>query len=277
MRGAPSVQTVIERQDSGGVVKLKMARDVPGPIRYHTSCYWVDGLLIDTGCAHCSREFQRATGDLPLSQVVNTHCHEDHIGNNGRCQARGATIQAHALALPYLADPRTLKLHPYRHVFWGTPRPSTAAPIGKTVATEHHEFQVIPTPGHSPDHIALYEPRMGWLFTGDAYVGGRDRALRAGFNIHQIIASLKKLAELPAARLFPASGSVVPNPAAALASKIAYLEETGQKVMALHAQGQSPSQIRHALFGREMAIAYVTLGDFSGVNLVRSYLADLPA
>ena len=277
MRGAPSVQTVIERQDSGGVVKLKMAREIAGPIRYHTSCYWVDGLLVDTGCAHCTREFQRATGDLPLSQVVNTHCHEDHIGNNAQCQARGAAIQAHALALPYLADPRALKLHPYRHVFWGTPRPSTAAPIGKTVATDRHEFQVIPTPGHSPDHIALYEPRMGWLFTGDAYVGGRDRALRAGFNIHQIITSLKKLAELPAARLFPASGSVVPNPAAALASKIAYLEETGQKVMALHAQGQSPSQIRSALFGREMAIAYVTLGDFSGVNLVRSYLAELPA
>ena len=48
-------------------------------------------------------------------------------------------------------------------------------------------------------------------------------------------------------------------------------------MMALHAQGQSPSQIRNALFGREMAIVYVTLGDFSGVNLVRSYLADLPA
>ena len=274
MRAAPCAPAMIERQDFGEVVKLKMSRDVPGPIRYHTSCYWVDGLLIDTGCAHCSREFGRATADLPLSQVVNTHCHEDHIGNNRQCQDRGATLYAHALALPYLAAPRALKLHPYRHIFWGTPRPSMAATIGETVATEHHEFQVIPTPGHSPDHIALYEPRMGWLFTGDAYVGGRDRALRAGFNIHQIIDSLKKLAELPAGRLFPASGSVVPNPAAALASKIAYLEETRQKVRTLHAQGRSASQIRDALFGREMAIAYVTLGDFSGLNLVRSYLAE---
>jgi glyoxylase-like metal-dependent hydrolase (beta-lactamase superfamily II) len=274
MRDEASGQTMIERQDSGEVVKLKMARDIPSPIRYHTSCYWVDGLLIDTGCAHCSREFQRATVGLPLSQVVNTHSHEDHIGNNGLCQARGATIHAHPLALPYLADPRTLALHPYRHIFWGTPPSSAAGPIGETVVTEHHEFQVIPTPGHSPDHIALYESRMGWLFTGDAYVGGRDRALRAGFDIHGIIASLKKLATLPAERLFPASGNIVTDPAAALASKISYLEETGQKVMALHDQGRSPSQIRAALFGREMVIAYVTLGDFSGVNLVRSYLAE---
>jgi glyoxylase-like metal-dependent hydrolase (beta-lactamase superfamily II) len=265
---------MIERQDFGEVVKLKMARDIPGPIQYHTSCYWVDGLLIDTGCAHCSSEFGRAIADLPVRQVVNTHSHEDHIGNNRQCQNRSATLQAHALALPYLADPRALRLHPYRRVFWGTPRPSAAAPIGKTVATENHEFQVIPTPGHSPDHIALYEPRMGWLFTGDAYVGGRDRALRAGFNIRQIIDSLKNLAALPVERLFPASGSVVQDPAAALASKIAYLEETGQKVRALHARGRSASQIRDALFGREMTIAYVTLGDFSGLNLVRSYLEE---
>lgn len=264
---------MIERQDSDGVVKLKMSRDLPGPVRYHTSCYWVDGLLIDTGCAHCAREFQRATVDLPLTRVVNTHSHEDHIGNNQSCQTRGADLQAHPLALTYLADPRTLRLHPYRHIFWGTPRPSTASPVGATIATEHHDFQVIDTPGHSPDHVALYEPRMGWLFTGDAYVGGRDRALRAGFDIHQIIASLKKLAELPAARLFPASGSVVMDPAATLAIKIAYLEETGEKVMALHAKGRSAGQIHNALFGPEMLIAYVTMGDFSGLNLVRSYLA----
>jgi glyoxylase-like metal-dependent hydrolase (beta-lactamase superfamily II) len=277
MRGVPCAPPMIERQDFGEVVKVKMARDIPGPIQYHTSCYWVDGLLIDTGCAHCSPEFGRTIRELPLSQVVNTHCHEDHIGNNRQCQARGAAIQAHALALPYLADPLALKLHPYRHVFWGTPPPSTGRPIADTIVTERHRLQVIPTPGHSRDHIALYEPTMGWLFTGDAYVGGRDRALRAGFNIHQIIASLKKLSELPTARIFPASGSVVSDPAAALASKIAYLEETGEKVLALHAKGRSASQIRDALFGREMTIAYVTLGNFSGLNLVRSYLAGIPA
>ena len=118
----------------------------------------------------------------------------------------------------------------------------------------------------------LFERRQGWVFTGDAYVGGKDRALRQEFDIHQIIASLKVLANLPAARLFPASGSVVDEPAAALARKIAYLEETGQKVQSLHDQGRSASQIRQELFGSEMLINYVTLGNFSGLNLVKSYL-----
>ena len=188
----------------------------------------MDGLLIDTGCAHCSREFQRATGDLPLSQVVNTHCHEDHIGNNGRCQARGATIQAHALALPYLADPDGSSCAPTATSSGARLLPPRRRPLGKrslrsTTSSRSSHARTQPRPHRTlraPDGLAVH---------GDAYVGGRDQALRAGFNIHQIIASLKKLAELPAARLFPASGSVVPNPAAALASKIAYLEETGQR------------------------------------------------
>lgn len=263
---------MIERQDLHDVVKFKMARRIPGTITYHTSCYWVDGLLVDTGCAHCAQEFSRATLPLPVTAVVNTHSHEDHIGNNAVCQRRGASIAAHPLALPFLADPKSLRLQPYRHIFWGTPRPSTAAAIGSIVETEHHVFEVVPTPGHSDDHICLYERREGWLFTGDAYVGGKDRALRHEFDIHGIIASLKLLARLPASRLFPASGSVVDDPAAALARKIAYLEETGQRVMALRDQGKSAAQIRQDLFGSEMLINYVTLGNFSGLNLVRSYL-----
>jgi glyoxylase-like metal-dependent hydrolase (beta-lactamase superfamily II) len=67
---------------------------------------------------------------------------------------------------------------------------------------------VIPTPGHSPDHICLFEAQQGWLFSGDAYIGGKDRALRAGYDIHGIIASLKRLSELPVTTIFSGSGTV---------------------------------------------------------------------
>jgi glyoxylase-like metal-dependent hydrolase (beta-lactamase superfamily II) len=266
---------MLARQAVGDVVRFSMARNVRLMSPYFTYCYWVDGLMVDTGCAHCAAEFGQSTADLPISQVASTHSHEDHIGNNAACQQSGAVIWAHSLALPYLADPRTLNLHPYRHIFWGTPLPSRGQPAGQVISTDHHDFQVLQTPGHSPDHICLYEAREGWLFTGDAYVGGKDKGLRAEFDIHGIIASLKLLASLPARRLFPGSGSVVDDPAEALARKIAYLEETGQKVRDLHARGRSVSQIRSALFGPEMLIRYVTLGNFSGANLVRSYLSDV--
>ena len=47
-------------------------------------------------------------------------------------------------------------------------------------------FQVIYTPGHSPDHICLFEHKHGWLFTGDLFVGGMDRALRVDYDVDRV-------------------------------------------------------------------------------------------
>ena len=74
--------------------------------------------------------------------------------------------------------------------------------------TAHFRFEVIHTPGHSPDHVCFYESNQGWLFAGDAYIGGRDKALRRDYNVWQILDSLKKLARLDAQFIFPGSGTV---------------------------------------------------------------------
>jgi glyoxylase-like metal-dependent hydrolase (beta-lactamase superfamily II) len=258
----------------GPVTKIKMARALFGRPFYFTTAYWIDGLLIDTGCAYTEGEIMQALEELAVEWVVNTHSHEDHIGANAALQEkRGAEILAHPLALPVLADPRSNQpLQPYRRIFWGYPRPSEGRPIGGTVETEHYRFQVIHTPGHSPDHICLYESDEGWLFSGDLYIGGRDRALRADYNIGAIMNSLKKIAPLEISRLFPGSGTVRENPSEDLLEKIAYLEETGKRVQELHRRGLSPRQIARRIFGPELLIAYVTLGHFSGKCLVQSYL-----
>ena len=266
---------MIEAQEIEGIVKIKLAQSLLGHPFYFTTAYWVDGLLIDTGCAHTQEEFLATVEDLGIDRIVNTHSHEDHIGANGALQARrGVEILAHAKALPILANPRLLRLQPYRRIFWGYPIPSVARPIGEVVETPHYRFQVIHTPGHSPDHICLYEPEEGWLFSGDAYIGGRDRALRADYDIYAIIDSLKKLAKLEISRLFPGSGTVRDNPRQDIALKIKYLEATGERVRELHQKGLSLSRIGNAVFGGEMPIAYITLGHFSGRNLVRSYLEN---
>ena len=268
---------MIKAQEIKGIVKIKMARSFVGHPFYFTTAYWVDGLLVDTGCAHTQQEFLAAIEDLHIDRIVNTHSHEDHFGANGALQARqGVEILAHAKALPILADPRLLQLQPYRRLFWGYPAPSAAKSVGEVVETARHRFQVIHTPGHSRDHICLYEREKGWLFTGDAYIGGRDKALRVDYDIYAIIDSLKKLAKLKSTRLFPASGTVRDNPREDFILKIKYLEETGERVRELHQKGLDRSQIRKEVFGRELPISYLTLGHFSGRNLVRSYLEDSP-
>jgi glyoxylase-like metal-dependent hydrolase (beta-lactamase superfamily II) len=266
---------MIQVEEIDGVVKMKMAKTlIMGRPFYFTTAYWVDGLLIDTGCYHTRGELICAIEGLAINKVVNTHSHEDHIGANGALQEKyGLEILAHPLALPILADPRRLRLQLYRRVFWGRPQPSTGQAIGEVVETEHHRFQVIHTPGHSDDHICLYEPDEGWLFSGDAYIGGRDSTLRADYDIYAIIASLKKMAALPLRRLFPASGTVRDSPASALTQKIAYLEELGGRIRRLHEEGRTISQIRDEVLGREGMLFYITGGHFSGMNLVRSYLS----
>ena len=72
--------------------------------------------------------------------------------------------------------------------------------------------------------------------------------MRAEFDIYGIIDSLKLLAATPCARLFPASGSVVDDPASTLSAKIAYLEETGERVRRLHEQGYSETQLRQKVY-----------------------------
>jgi len=259
--------------DSGAVVNLRFARDVLGWRPYHTAAYWVDGLLIDTGCAHTASELASTIRRWKVKQIVNTHCHEDHIGANAELQALfGCPARAHALALPILANPQLQPLQPYRLLCWGRPRPSRAEAVGAWVETEHHRFQVIATPGHSPDHVALFEPEQGWLFSGDTYIGGEDRALRAGYDIRGIIASLRRLSELPVTTIFSGSGSVRTQGVQPLVDKVAYLEQLGESILSLHNQGLSQRQIKRKLFGRDPFIAYFTLGHFSGLRLVQSYL-----
>ena len=266
---------MIQIEHVGEVTKFRLARSVWGMAYYFTAAYWVDGLMVDTGCLYTVPELLSALEDCHVDAIVNTHSHEDHVAGNAALQARhNVKVLAHEEALEYLSDPGKRKLRPYQRVLWGYPQACTPSAIGDVVETRNLRFQVIDTPGHSPDHVSLFEPERGWLFTGDAYVGGRDRSLRADYNIWGIIASLKKMVSLEPRVLFTGSGSVRYDASQELVSKIDYLEEMGGRVLDLRAKGWTRPRIRKHLLGPEQSIYYITLGNFSARHLIRSYLED---
>ena len=268
---------MLKQTDYGEVTRFDLARSLAGRGRYWTTCYYLDGLLIDTGCAHTAAELEAALSGRPLLRIVNTHTHEDHIGANGRLQTRrsGLPVGAHPLALPVLADPRRQQpLHPYRRVFWGWPTPCQASSLadGELIETDRFRLRVIFTPGHAPDHLCLFEERYGWLFSGDLFVGGRDRALLPTGDIWQLVASLKKVTALDVAALFPGSARSRVDPCPDLEGKIAFYEQQGARVLELHRQGCSVDQIVRRVCGGLNWIEVVTLGHFARKWLVLSYL-----
>jgi glyoxylase-like metal-dependent hydrolase (beta-lactamase superfamily II) len=265
----------------GEVLRIDLARSILGRGRYWTTAYMVGPLLVDSGCAHTANELVAGLNQKGLRPeiLLNTHSHEDHIGGNAAITRTFSDIRvlAHPEALMVMADPRGRQPEqPYRRLFWGWPEPSSGTPIreGDTIDAGELQFRVIETPGHSPDHLCLFEPDRGWLFSGDLYVGGRDRALRSGSDIGGVISSLERVAALPVITLFPGSARIPEDPAATLAAKIAWLRSIRDRVLALHAQGLGVGRIAREAFGPPMGIELLTLGHFSRRWLVRSILAS---
>ncbi len=256
------------------VTRIKMSIEAYGKPVYWTTAYLVDGLLVDTGCAHTAEELVDFLEGEELELVVNTHFHEDHIGANRLIQQRfGVKIFAHRDSVPLIN--REAKLYPYQEYVWGCPEPSLVSELAESVQTRNHRFDLIETEGHCAGHVTLVEMDRGWCFSGDIFISDRPKVIRNDEDASGLIESLRKLLALPTYRLvlFTSMGRIIPEGRKALKLCADYLEETAIRVKALAAQGHSIEAIRQELFGEGSSLATLTGGHFSTENLVESLLA----
>ena len=145
---------------------------------------------------------------LPIV-VLNSHTHDDHVGDNwqfetvysmdtdfSRKNAKGSREDAQAEVapgeicgkLPEGFDPKTYVTKPWKI--------SMYIHDGQRIDLGGRTIEVIATPGHTPDAIALFDRAHGLLFTGDTYYPATIWLYRPETDLNAYEASIRKLAAL---------------------------------------------------------------------------------
>jgi glyoxylase-like metal-dependent hydrolase (beta-lactamase superfamily II) len=273
MAHAAEGRRMIEITEFEEVTCIKMSLEADGKPVYWVAAYLVDGLLIDTGCAHTAGELVATLDGRELDLVVNTHFHEDHVGaDRAIIDKFGVPVFAHRDSVPRIG--RVAELNPYQEFVWGFPEPAQVSTLGDEVDTDRFHFEVIEAPGHSIGHVALFERDKGWCFSGDIFITERPKVIRADEDAVGLMESMRMLAALPSERLvlFTSMGKVIEDGRAALLSCADYFQGLLDQARGLQAEGLTPVQIRERIFGEGSSLAGFTGGHFSSDNLVESLL-----
>jgi glyoxylase-like metal-dependent hydrolase (beta-lactamase superfamily II) len=198
-----------------------------------------DGLtLVDTTMKGAGKKILAAAEGLgaPIVRIVLTHAHGDHIGALDELAAAlpGAEVIISARDARLLRKDKTLDPGEPERKLVGS---YTGAQTTPTRTVGHGDrigsLEVVATPGHTPGHIALLDPRDRTIYCGDVYstIGGvassakaypRFPLVRMGTWSPEIdLESARILRALEPARLAPGHGKTVEAPGAAMDAAIA--------------------------------------------------------
>ncbi len=137
--------------------------------------------LFDSSCGDENLQLLRQLG---VDLLVNTHFHEDHIWNNHRFPE--ANIWAHQQDAGAIRSIDNFIGAYGCHLFEGArlgqefldqiqlqPSPvHRELQDGDVIDLGQVRFSIVHTPGHTPGHCALWEPRYGILVSGDIDLSG---------------------------------------------------------------------------------------------------------
>jgi glyoxylase-like metal-dependent hydrolase (beta-lactamase superfamily II) len=168
--------------------------------------------------------------------VVNTHADWDHAWGNALFvdpdSPYHAPIIGHALTAARLREPETLAYLQERQA--KEPRLAAVTLTPPTLTfTDRLEIdggdltlEMIPTPGHTPDHVAVWLPEIRLLLAGDAAEYPFPHIDNAA-DLPVLRASLHELAALDPATVIPCHGGVTTPDL--IARNLAYFDEVARR------------------------------------------------
>jgi glyoxylase-like metal-dependent hydrolase (beta-lactamase superfamily II) len=160
--------------------------------------------LIDagTGLAAHVDAVAGALDGAALKRVLITHWHPDHVSG-----------------LPALQD-RWKRL--------------VVVESGKgPVPAGDGELEIVPTPGHSPDHLCFFDRESGDLYCGDLARRGGTIVIPAskGGDLREYLASLHRVRDLNPRRLLPGHGPIVDDPLGLIDEYVAHRAQREQEIL----------------------------------------------
>lgn len=152
--------------------------------------------------------------------VVVTHAHGDHISGVTHLAARWPDTTFSKF--PWAGRDATF------NVAWQPLRDGDRVPAGDS------DLQVVHTPGHAPDHIALWDPASRTLFSGDLVVAGTTVVIPASQegSLSAYLRSLERVLALAPTRLLPAHGATIEDPATVIRGYLDHRRAREQQILA---------------------------------------------
>src|SRR5699024_5079336 len=120
--------------------------------------------------------------------------------------------------------PRTLQLSKVPSGILGRRKQFNPLSLSDRIQSRRDVWEVIHTPGHSDDHVALYHEATGRLFSGDLFVTPKPKVMMKSESVSTIKRSIRSLLQLNFTSMFCSHSGYIKNGRTMLQEKLDYLE-----------------------------------------------------